>query len=306
MVSIEKVERKGREYYRLVHTFRKDGRIVHRRKYIGTMIPSSNRLETLKKEFLSEIQKGRFKYFSQEDVRNIEERKNQYSNELKKLSPLEEIKRVKEFIIRFTYDSSKLSGVDVTLRQTYLILQEGIIPRDIKNLRTVKELENHERGVQMLTTYKGVFNIKFMKKLHTVLMKGVDDSIAGKTRDDLKRNVKLAGTSYVPPSWSALSKELKMLFKWYHSESRKLHPVELSALIHLKIISLQPFVDGNSRLSRLLMNWVLWKKKYPPIDIPIEELERYYAVLDLFQIEKNERPFVEYIKERYLKSFVLV
>ncbi|MBI4918890.1 Fic family protein [archaeon] len=70
----------------------------------------------------------------------------------------------------------------------------------------------------------------------------------------------------------------------------------------MKVNSLQPFVDGNSRLSRLLMNWILWKKKYPPIVIPIEDLENYYKVLDAYQIEKQEKPFIEYIKERYLKS----
>lgn len=302
VVSIEKVERKGREYYRLVHTFRKEGQVHHKRMYVGSDMPSKKRLNQMKKEFLESVQGNKFKYFSNSDVERIEQKKKQYCNELKKLSPLEEIKRVKEFMIRFTYDSSKLSGVDVTLRQTYLILQEGIIPRDMKSLRAVRELENHERGVQMLTTYKGVFNTKFMKKIHAILMKDVDDSIAGKTRDELKRNVKLAGTSYVPPSWNSLPKELLLFLKWYHSESRKLHPLELSALVHLKIISLQPFVDGNSRLSRLLMNWILWKKKYPPIDIPIEELEKYYSALDMFQIEKDEKVFVDYIKERYFKS----
>jgi len=78
--------------------------------------------------------------------------------------------------------------------------------------------------------------------------------------------------------------------------------LELAALIHLKLISIQPFVDGNSRLSRLMMNRVLWKKGYPPVDIPVEELENYYNVLDKYQIEKNEKPFVDYIKKRYLKS----
>ena len=63
---------------------------------------------------------------------------------------------------------------------------------------------------------------------------------------------------------------------------------------------MQPFVDGNSRLSRLLMNWILWKKGYPPVEIPIEDLENYYDVLDRYQIEKKEQPFIDYIKKKYL------
>jgi Fic family protein len=85
------------------------------------------------------------------------------------------------------------------------------------------------------------------------------------------------------------------------AENRKLHPVELAALVHLKIISIQPFADGNSRLSRLLMNWVLWKKGYPLIDIKAEDLENYYNALDLYQIEHQEKPFVEYIMETFLE-----
>ena len=107
---------------------------------------------------------------------------------------------------------------------------------------------------------------------------------------------------YTPPKWQTLRKEMDYFFKWYASENRRLHPLELAALIHLKIASIQPFVDGNSRLARLLMNWILWKRKYPLLDIPIEDLEKYYNVLDYYQIEKNEKPFINYIKIKYLEK----
>ena len=131
---------------------------------------------------------------------------------------------------------------------------------------------------------------------------GVNDEIAGKLRSELKMNVKLAGTIYIPPKWQDLEKELSNFFKWYKSENKKLHSLELAALIHLKLISIQPFADGNSRLSRLLMNWILWRHNYPLIDIPIEDLENYYSVLDKYQIEKKEKSFIDYIKDRYFKS----
>ncbi len=302
MVYVEKFEVGGNYYYKLVHTLRKGKKITHRTKYLGKNLPGKKELKQLEEEFLKELKEARYKYLSLEEVESIEDKKEKYNKELGKLSSLEEEERLKEFIIRFTYESSKLSGVRVTLRQTSLILREGIMPKGFKNLRTVKELENHEKGIIVITKYKGLLDELFIKKLHKVLFAGVDDTIAGKLRSELKRNVKIAGTSYVPPNWELLSKELENFFKWYQAENRKLHPLELAALIHLKLISLQPFVDGNSRLSRLLMNWILWKKGYPPIDIPIEELENYYNVLDKYQIEKNEKPFVDYIKKRYLKS----
>jgi len=302
MVYVEKFKVKGRTYFKLVHTVRKGKKITHIIKYIGKILPSKARLEQLKVEFLKQLHSQKYKYLSSKDVEDIENRKIEYRKELKSLSSLEKEKQLKEFSIRFTYDSSKLAGVAVTLRQTYLILKEGIIPKGIKNLRTVRELENHEKGILAITKHKGKLDIKFIKKLHLILFSGVDDIIAGKLRNELKRDVKLAATPYVPPKWHEIGKELDNLFKWYTSENRKLHPLELAALVHLKLISIQPFVDGNSRLSRLLMNWILWRRGYPLIDIPIEDFENYYNALDKYQIESYEKPFVNYIKRIYLKS----
>ncbi len=302
MVYVEKVIVKGKTYYKLVHAIRKGKKITHKTKYLGKILPSKKRLEQLKKEFLKEIHGQKYRYLSGNDIEKIEKKKKEYRKEIKKLGPLEKKKQLKEFIIRFTYDSSKLSGVAVTLRQTSLILKEGIMPKNIQNLKTAKELENHEKGIIAITKYKRKLDLRFIKTIHKTLFSGVDNSIAGKLRDELKRNIKIAGTAYVPPKWQELKKELINFFKWYKSENRKLHPLELAALLHLKIISIQPFADGNSRLSRLLMNWILWKKQYPPIDIPIEDLEKYYDVLDKYQVEKNEKPFIEYIKNKYLKE----
>lgn len=302
MVFIRKIKVKNKEYYILIHSIRKGKKIIQKKKYIGKILPQKKRLEYLKKEFLKELNIGRCRFLSEEDIDEIEKKKTDYKKEIKKSSSLEKKKKFSEFVIRFTYDSSKLSGLDITLRQTSLILKEGIIPKGFKNLRTTKELENHEKGIMVITKYKGKLNIKFIKKLHKILFLDVDNLIAGKLRSELKRDVKIAGTPYIPPKWSQMNKELNEFFKWYNSENKKFHALELAALVHLKLISIQPFADGNSRLSRLLMNWVLWKKSYPLIDIPIEDLENYYDVLDKYQIEKKEKPFVNYIKKKYFET----
>ncbi len=302
MVFERKVKSKGKEYWVLIHSIRKGKKVIQKSKYIGKFLPPKKRLEYLKKEFLKELTEGKYNFFSREDVLKIEKNKNDYIEELKKMSPLEKEEKLREFVIRFTYDSSKLSGVDVTLRQTSLILKEGIIPKGFRNLRTIRELENHKKGIILITKYKGKFNLKFIKKLHFILFSGVNDSVKGKLRSELKRDVKISGTSFVPPKWNEIDRELKDFFKWYDLENRRLHALELVSLIHLKLISIQPFVDGNSRLSRLIMNWILWKKGYPLVDIPIEDIENYYDVLDKYQIEKNEKPFVNYIKKIFLKG----
>ena len=303
MVHVEKFKSKSRDYYRLVYNVRVGEKIVHKTKYLGSKIPSKNELDRIKEEFLMGMSKKHTKYFSQNELEKIEEKKEFQKKELEKLTNLERKKRLEEFIIRYTYDSSKLSGVDVTLRQTFLILKEGIIPEEFKNLKITKELENHEKGFLMITKYKGVFDLRFVKNLHKILMNGVDDEIAGKLRSELKRDVKIAGTFYVPPKWDELEKELKNFYLWYKGNSRKLHSLELASLVHLKLISMQIFADGNSRLSRLLMNWILWKKDYPLIDIPVEDLENYYNALDYYQIEKDEKLFVKYILKKYFEQY---
>ncbi len=302
MVFERQIEVSGKKYWILEHTVRKGKRFQKKTDYIGKTLPSKARLEQLKKEFLKEIAGQRYKYLAAEDVKKIEDKKAFYEQHAKRLSKTEKEKHFNEFIVRFTYDSSKLSGVAVTLRQTSLILEEGIMPESIKSLKTARGLENHKKGIIAMTKYKGNLDARFIKKLHSVLFAGIDDEIAGRLRSELKRNVKIAGTAYVPPAWQSIEKELNTFFGWYHAESRKMHALELAALVHLKIISIQPFADGNSRLSRLLMNWILWKKNYPMIDIPIEDLEEYYDVLDRYQIEKNERPFIKFIENKYLKS----
>ncbi len=291
--------RRIKDYYVLAHSIRKGDKIIQKTKYLGKTLPPRERLEQLKRELMKEIKGKKYKYLSPKDIEEIEKKREEYNQEIKKLSQLEKKKNFKNFMIRYTYDSSKLSGIDVTLRQTYLILKDGIVPKDFKNLKTVKELENHEKGIVAITQYRGKLDLRFIKKLHRILFFGVDDEIAGRLRSELKRDVKIGGTTYVPPRWSEVDKELDNFFKWYSSENRKLHPVELAALVHLKLISIQPFADGNSRLSRLLMNWILWKKKYPLIDIRIEDLEDYYDVLDRYQIEHKEKFFVRYIKKRF-------
>lgn len=305
MVFKKRIKVGNKEYWVLVHSIRKGKRVTQKKKYIGKTLPPKARLQQLKKEFLRELSGERYRFLSGDDVERIEEMKKKHAQELSKLSLMERKKALEEFMIRYTYDSSKLSGVDVTLRQTFLILKEGIIPRNFKNLRIVKELENHEKGFIAITKYRGKFDMGFIKRIHKILFVGVDDSIVGKLRSELKRDVKIAGTTYVPPKWQEMDREIAGFFRWYSSENRSLHPLELAALIHLKLISLQPFADGNSRLSRLLMNWVLWKKSYPLVDIPVEDLENYYNAVDRYQIEKSEKPFVDYIKEKYLKGIKL-
>ena len=82
----------------------------------------------------------------------------------------------------------------------------------------------------------------------------------------------------------------------------KLNPIELAALVHLKFVSIHPFGDGNGRISRLMMNFVLHKHNYPMLDIPYTKRNSYYTSLERSQIKRDNSPFLNWFFKRYIKE----
>lgn len=100
---------------------------------------------------------------------------------------------------------------------------------------------------------------------------------------------------HVPPHPQDLQRHMQELVQWLNSEEAlNLHPVELAALAHYKLVYVHPFVDGNGRTSRLLMNLVLMQASYPPITIRKEQRSEYYSVLEMAN-EGDIRPFIRFI-----------
>ena len=108
MVFERKIRIKEKEYWILEHTIRRGKKYIKKTKYLGKTLPPRKRLEQLKKDFLKEILGQKYKYLSEEDLEKIEKKRILYKNESKRLSSLEKEKKLKEFIVRFTYDSNKL------------------------------------------------------------------------------------------------------------------------------------------------------------------------------------------------------
>jgi len=95
---------------------------------------------------------------------------------------------------------------------------------------------------------------------------------------------------------------LSEFFDWYKKAKKELHPVELAALAHLKFVTIHPFSDGNGRLSRLMMNFVLNKREFPMLDIPYMKRAGYYNALERSQIKKDEVIFKNWFFRRYEKE----
>jgi Fic family protein len=138
----------------------------------------------------------------------------------------------------------------------------------------------------------------FIQELHSILMNGISE-YAGKIRE---HNVAIMGSYFRPPKHEKLDIELKAFFEWYE-QAKVLHPFELSCLVHLKLVTIHPFSDGNGRMSRLLQNFILKKHNYPMIDIRNEAREEYYEAEEQYQMHDKEKPFVEFCLRQYVEEY---
>lgn len=286
MVSIAKREIKGQTYYYLEHSFREKGKIMKKQLYLGKTLPKD--IEKLKRNFIYEIYRER--WFSLFD-----KIKQNYAKEQKTMPPSAKEKEVEDFATRFTYNSNRIEGSTLTLRETAALLERGISPRE-RPLRDIKEAESHQKLYYEMREYQKDLTFHAVLFWHKQLFEASKPDIAGKLRE---HQVAISGSKFMPPSPVEIYSLLKEFFSWYDKNKSKLHPVELAALVHLKFVTIHPFADGNGRMSRLLMNFVLHKHGYPQLIIPYENRTGYYTALERAQIKDNETVFLNWFFKRY-------
>jgi Fic family protein len=257
--------------------------------------PKQEVIKYLGKEDLTKIKPN----LSKQDISQLNKIKDNFLKEKKKIPKLVFDKNLRNFLVKYTYNTNAIEGSTLTLRETSLILKDKITPKG-KDLKEIKEAENHAKAFEFMYKYKGDLDKAFILKLHRILMKDVNDEFAGRIR---KFNVSISGTLFKPPSFESLSYELNNFLKWYEKTKNKLPAFESSALVHLKFVTIHPFGDGNGRISRLLMNFILKEKKFPMLDIPYKDRADYYDALENCQINKVEKPFVHYLKKEYFKEY---
>ena len=287
---IEKKLGKKKGYY-LKHSVRIEGKVRKVERFLGYSKPKNLEEEMLR--FFRDIYKEKYD--------EIEELRKKWLRNLKKLpKPILE-KEMYNFGIKFTYSTNRMEGSTLSLKDTVKILELGITP-ERKPLRDVKETENHMKVFLEMLKLKKRPNLFLILEWHYKIFKDTKPEIAGKVRN---YQVRISGSKFLPPSPVELNPLLKDFFRWLDKSWNKLHPVELAALSHLKLVTIHPFGDGNGRVSRLLMNYILWQKGYPLVIIPYERRDTYYSALERSQINKNEFIFLAWFIKNY-KKFSMV
>ncbi len=275
-MRVIKRKKGNEEFYYLQHSYRKDGKVLTKEKYLGKGIPKN--IEELKKEMGKETICDL--YAKLDDIR-----KN-FLEEWKKIPKSAKEQELKEISIAFTYNTNAIEGSTITLEETRGIIEDKISPN--KPLRDVKETEVHSKVFLEMLNKKEKTSNELILKWHNEIFKETKPDIAGKYRDYLVR----VG-DYRAPDWQEIIKLMNDFLRFVNNS--KIHPVELSARAHYKFEKIHPFGDGNGRIGRLIMNNVLWNKGYPMIIIEYKKRKSYYKSL-----QKTEDEFVNYFTRRYL------
>ena len=225
--------------------------------------------------------------------------------------PKSVLARLREQInLEWIYNSNAIEGSTLTLRETQLILEHGFTIGG-KSLREHFEVINHQTAihfVEQLAAQHSRLTTHQIRQLHQQLqqlvLKNIDDENAGQYRQIV---VRIAGAKHVPAEPWQVPALMDDLVRWIAGrDSVALHPIERAAQVHHRFVAIHPFVDGNGRTGRLLLNLLLFKDGYPPTVIEKINRRQYYKVLGDADAG-NLRPLTNFVAracERSLQMYV--
>lgn len=217
-----------------------------------------------------------------ETMQSTFERLQEKQAVLQKARPLPGIvlRKLREALsIEWTYNSNRIEGNTLTLRETQMVLQEGFTVKG-KSLNEHFEAKNHETALNHLYEFvegKQDLNPKAILVLHGFVLRSIEDDIAGRLRTG---NVRIGGANFVPPNAQKVPDLFDELLQFVHENPLQLNTIELATVFHHKFVWIHPFFDGNGRTVRLAMNLMLMNAGFPPAIILATDRKKYYAALN--------------------------
>ena len=207
-----------------------------------------------------------------------------------------------QFSIEMTYNSNAIEGNRLTLKETYLVIGEGMTVKG-KSLKDHLEAKNHFEAIQFLYDLieyekKHTISESLIRSLQQLIVKESDPSIAGSYRTGA---VMITGSKHHPPDPTDVPILMRDLIYWVKKNHSHLHPIKLAGTFHHKIVHIHPFLDGNGRTARLAMNLLLMQKGYPLVIILKNDRKKYYDVLEKADKGKLE-PLTQFVAQAVEKS----
>lgn len=265
-MRIQKKIRNDKEYYYLVSSTRIDGKVKKIERYLGLNPPSKKDIKKYEKDF------NNTKLFLEKIKEKLENIKNKNINEIKNSSKDKLYREENEKIISYTYESSRIEGSSLTKTDTKLLLNNEISPKN-KPIRDIKETQNHRDVYFWLKqNLKKELSKELILNLHALLKKDVTED-AGQFRD---RQVFVS--DLIPIKANMINNEIDNLIEWYKN-NKEMHIFEKIVIFHCKFEKIHPFFDGNGRVGRLILNFMLMKENYPIVILKNKNKRRYYNAL---------------------------
>lgn len=197
----------------------------------------------------------------------------------------------KDFELTFTHNSTAIEGNTLTLLETKVVLEDGISIGG-KELREIYEVINHKKAygyVKKRIAEGKQLDESIIKEIHAILTENI--IVGGIYRN---QEVRISGAGHTPPAGNDMFIQIKNFFAdlQYRDD---LNPIELSAWTHAEFVRIHPFMDGNGRTSRLIMNYQLMINGFLPISIAKENRLEYYNALEEYAVNNDLVPFSEMI-----------
>ena len=192
------------------------------------------------------------------------------------------LKKLREqFTIEMTYHSNAIEGNRLTLKETLLVLREGITIKG-RNFQEHLEAKNHEEAMDFLfevvdSKKRLTLSHHLIRQLHQLVVKDTEARTAGIYRNT---DVQILGSKHRPPAGHQVQAQMTKFIEWLSKSEKNYHPVEFAALVHHRFVAIHPFEDGNGRTGRLLMNLLLMRKGFPIAIIQKNDRAKYYRALD--------------------------
>ena len=215
--------------------------------------------------------------------------------------PLNEIeqKELKDyFAIGLTYSSNALEGNSLTISETKVILEDGLTVGG-KPLKDILEAVGHKKSYDFMYSLvkEKTISEEHIKQLHKLFYQGIDETNAGVYR---KQRVFISGSEYNVAPYDQIDMLMSAMIEKFNKVRASEHPIVFAAKLHQEFVYIHPFVDGNGRVARLLLNLALLQDGYPIVVIPPICRSEYIAALE--KGHENENVFIEFIMERVVEA----
>ena len=224
----------------------------------------------------------------------IQEKKLKYEQNKHKISAVTLSSYEKDFELTFTHNSTAIEGNTLTLMETKVVLEDSIAIGG-KELREIYEVINHKKAygyVKKCIAEKKPLDENIVKDLHAILTENI--IVGGIYR---KEEVRISGAGFTPPAGNEMYMQIKNFYEDLKIKENELNPIELAAWTHAEFVRIHPYIDGNGRTSRLIMNYQLLIHGYLPISVAKENRLDYYNALEQYAVKDDLSPFADFVAE---------